>query len=436
LLFITIIPLIVNKITAQTISYAIDESKLISIETIDALEFKPYTKTINDGTNYANYWIKIEGLTANQYSIQLPNSRLVKIKAFQKKTSLKQTNVERFATFLVSGPETIIIKVDATKESYIPVTVDLVNDFNRKEKANVLFIGFYIGFVILMFLLNMVYAFYFNDRTYTFYGLFLLSAALGIIISDGVFTFLQFSNKSIDFIETINNIAIGVFAILFITRFSQINDYYPKFRIIPFSVLFLSVIAAVLFLTTDNFLYYIILECLVFLALLTYWLTGLLFFHKTTFIKITVFAYSLILLFSLDFYLTKLFGFTIMQTTAIQLKFGSILEMSILSIVVIYRMKIVHSKNKEMRNAIEIYTTELKILSKEVKKEKTQTIENSNLSFRENEVMELISKGKTNKQIASALNISENTVKYHVKNIYNKLNIKSRKEVIGAIKRD
>ncbi|QTE23218.1 helix-turn-helix transcriptional regulator [Polaribacter cellanae] len=35
---------------------------------------------------------------------------------------------------------------------------------------------------------------------------------------------------------------------------------------------------------------------------------------------------------------------------------------------------------------------------------------------------------KTNKEIAEALFISVNTVKYHVKNIYDKLNIKSRRE--------
>ncbi|WP_243765975.1 response regulator transcription factor [Polaribacter cellanae] len=55
-------------------------------------------------------------------------------------------------------------------------------------------------------------------------------------------------------------------------------------------------------------------------------------------------------------------------------------------------------------------------------------IKNANLSYREEEVLQLLVDNKTNKEIAEALFISVNTVKYHVKNIYDKLNIKSRRE--------
>ncbi|TXD48365.1 helix-turn-helix transcriptional regulator [Polaribacter sp. IC073] len=47
------------------------------------------------------------------------------------------------------------------------------------------------------------------------------------------------------------------------------------------------------------------------------------------------------------------------------------------------------------------------------------------------EIFNFISEDITNKEIADKLNISVNTVKFHVKNIYEKLNIKSRKEAIS-----
>ena len=48
------------------------------------------------------------------------------------------------------------------------------------------------------------------------------------------------------------------------------------------------------------------------------------------------------------------------------------------------------------------------------------------LTQREQEVLRLVSQGKSNKEIASALNIAENTVKNHLKNILEKLHLDNR----------
>jgi LuxR family maltose regulon positive regulatory protein len=52
------------------------------------------------------------------------------------------------------------------------------------------------------------------------------------------------------------------------------------------------------------------------------------------------------------------------------------------------------------------------------------------LSKREKEVVQLVLQGKSNKQIALALNISVRTVEFHLKNIYAKLQVSSRIELI------
>ena len=49
-----------------------------------------------------------------------------------------------------------------------------------------------------------------------------------------------------------------------------------------------------------------------------------------------------------------------------------------------------------------------------------------NLSDREIEILSLIGEGLTNKEMAARLNVSENTVKFHVKNILQELNMNSR----------
>ena len=55
-------------------------------------------------------------------------------------------------------------------------------------------------------------------------------------------------------------------------------------------------------------------------------------------------------------------------------------------------------------------------------------MENNSLSDREREILQLVSQGKSNKQIALDLFISVNTVKVHVSNIYEKIGVASRTE--------
>ncbi|NAS13978.1 hypothetical protein GTQ38_18340 [Flavobacteriaceae bacterium R33] len=52
------------------------------------------------------------------------------------------------------------------------------------------------------------------------------------------------------------------------------------------------------------------------------------------------------------------------------------------------------------------------------------------LSRQESNVRSLILEGKTNKEIANELFISVNTVKTHITNIYQKLDVRSRKELL------
>ncbi len=53
----------------------------------------------------------------------------------------------------------------------------------------------------------------------------------------------------------------------------------------------------------------------------------------------------------------------------------------------------------------------------------------SELTGRETEVLTLVAGGDSNKEIASTLNISENTVKYHLRNIMEKLHLRNRAQV-------
>jgi DNA-binding CsgD family transcriptional regulator len=55
------------------------------------------------------------------------------------------------------------------------------------------------------------------------------------------------------------------------------------------------------------------------------------------------------------------------------------------------------------------------------------------LTRREREVLGLLSKGRTNAEIARALSISRETARTHVKRVYLKLGVSSRGELLGVV---
>ena len=57
-------------------------------------------------------------------------------------------------------------------------------------------------------------------------------------------------------------------------------------------------------------------------------------------------------------------------------------------------------------------------------------INQKGLSNREAEVAELVTKGLSNKEVANQLFVTEKTVKFHLTNIYKKMSLKSRAQLI------
>jgi len=58
------------------------------------------------------------------------------------------------------------------------------------------------------------------------------------------------------------------------------------------------------------------------------------------------------------------------------------------------------------------------------------------LTQREREVLQLVSEGATNKEIAASLYLSEHTVNFHIKSIYSKLQVHSRSAAVAKALRE
>lgn len=108
---------------------------------------------------------------------------------------------------------------------------------------------------------------------------------------------------------------------------------------------------------------------------------------------------------------------------------SSVLALVILFIILII-LPILHNQlSRLLKN--HSYLTSVQEREKGVVLEKIRI--SHELTERENEIVNLLMNGRTYKMVAEELYLSENTVKTHIKNIYSKLNIKSKSELIKMI---
>jgi two-component system NarL family response regulator len=81
------------------------------------------------------------------------------------------------------------------------------------------------------------------------------------------------------------------------------------------------------------------------------------------------------------------------------------------------------TSESEMIAAINIVHSGKRYISRHIAARLTDRMMRSDLTARELQILELLAQGSTNKQIAGTLSISENTVRHHVNNIMEKLQV-------------
>lgn len=90
----------------------------------------------------------------------------------------------------------------------------------------------------------------------------------------------------------------------------------------------------------------------------------------------------------------------------------------------------------QLREAVRRVANGESFLPPEIELKLTESEGYSHLSKRENQVLECLALGRTNKEIAQALAIGEGTVKHYVKSILCKLNATGRADAVGiAVRR-
>ena len=423
-----------------TIFFLKDIKDKESINTISTKEMR-ILESPNIGFENGTYWFKVDLKNKNLNKplvFDVAESNIYDIDLYQngEKINYKKINNTHFSLLVnkYSSSDAFFFKVVFKNEVYFPLKISLYDDTALEMKFSFFKNGMYYGVALVVLILNTFFYFSLKDKIFLYYCLFLISITLGILSYDGLLQL--FISKSLSTNSSvITHFLITFFGFLFGYKFLNIPYYLPKSKYIGFILLALASLFYILFFITKQYLFTAIADTISFFVLLYNWATGILIFKKHEFAKFLVIGYSLILFSTALFILPTAWGLDIYTTSLSTIKFGSFFEMLILTYAITYRVKILQVENKKMKNEIKKYLNRIRNeeVSNYTEKKIREVIKNNNLSEREGDVLLLIFKEYTNPRIGEELHISLNTVKYHIRNIYEKLNINSKKDVINLI---
>ena len=407
-----------------------DVDNTLNLKQIKAKEFTLIEKQINEGYTNATYWFKIPAYKTNtKYIFRFAYDRYNEAEAYQYFYKIHKLPNQRYLTYRFSRDHDVYIKIKPKLHSTFPIEFNTEEISFVNQKHQLILNSFYYGVAFLIILYNFFYYVLFKDDAFLYYSLFLGFMCLGIYTMDGMLNFYNLSEDLKNLIMVLNYILMVFFSSKFVNSYLFLDRYYPKLKKYSYLVGSVIIIMGLLYLSLKNYYFLLTLSILVFSLIFTYWIASILLFNKNFYTKILVLADSLLLFSAIDFFIFKFIGITVINIDSISIKIGAFFEMIILSFGVLYRMNILIKENHFMKKEIINYSKEIEVLSNNIEEVSTPQIID-NLSVREKEIFDLIVLGNSNKIIADDLSISINTVKFHVKNVYEKLGIKSRKEAL------
>ncbi|GAB3512451.1 7TM-DISM domain-containing protein [Emticicia fontis] len=320
-----------------------------------------------------------------------------------------------------------------------PLIIWNPKDFEKSDRQTNFFWGIIIGILILIVTGNFLIAYLLNMRIFFFYGMYVLSLILVFLHLDGfLYEYLPANLLRNSVVDLTQYFSYSVFfwSILFIISFTKLSLAERPFfertlRIlsIVFWILLLPSFFSPLWIggASDTYLQF------------SGWIGRIFFITSLVFLYISVLAsvrknsMSRIYLISvipptlsyiLPQYFNHVFDIWVVQPYAYL--FGFLFEIGILSIAMIIRVKEYLFVNfKRDISVEEVQSPNGSIIDKP-----KALIEEKVLSKREIEILTAFAKGFTYQDISDAMFISPHTVRTHLKNIYQKLEISSKAEAV------
>lgn len=313
---------------------------------------------------------------------------------------------------------TYYFKVDFTKSTYFPLEIFEKNNFSKHQTQNQLELGFFYGISFIILLINIFFYLNTKDKFYLFYSILLLSIILILAEIDGFFSDFFF----VRYIDVLLQLMLVVFLSLFTNEAIGVKKYYPKTVSFIFIFILVNTLFYSVFIVTYDVIWYTIGKILNTTILLTYLFIGFLLFNKEVYARFSVIGYLTLFISNILYILPYDFGLNYFGFTNRHLKMSSLFEMVVFLYAISYRHRVLKDTlSNRIKKDLSVEKSNEDLFQEFIKKH--------NLTLRETEIVNNILLGKTNKEISETLFIQEVTVKYHISNIFRKLEIKKRTEL-------
>lgn len=314
-----------------------------------------------------------------------------------------------------------------------------------QDAAHLMTMGLYYGIVALAVVFNLIFYLIFKDRKFSLYCLLTLSHMVSFTYEDGLLYVLWSEQNPWVYYSILWSTGItALCAPLFTVYFLGLEHTLRRWKLPLVGISLALLVLPIIYILTWASIWYHLQQMICFALALLAFGCALKQFKRDVYARFLVFSFSLVILAGFMYVLHSYFDpvryawfdLNIFRAT-------SALETVAISFAIVFRIRSLQEENRRYRRELEQYLKGLNTTKGEASRLKsTETdplpstksvvalIENHQLTEREVEVLECIWQGMSNREIADKLCISLSTTKYHVGNLYTKLDVKNRMQAM------
>lgn len=430
-----------KKIT-NDLEYFHDANAEESIISISTKDFLPFNKTF-PALQKQVFWFKLtidnSDISKQKLYFIVNSVSIENLEVYQKSKEgflkifqfYKNGEKELLIPFFLDRKENFYFKVKFTKSVYFPINV--VNEKGKElyENKNLLSNSIYYTFSVLVLLINLFFYFQTREKFFLYYTLLASSIILILFELDGFLYVFFEGQKWILHIDVVLHSFLLISLMLFTNHALQLTRFATKFVLLSKWIVLLSVCCFVVYLFSNSILFYSIGEFFNAIGLFMFWFIGIWLFKRLVFARFICIGYSVIYISNILYVLPSEFGMIDFGFTPNYFKLGSGFEMIVFLYAISYRYKKEVEEKLDFKKKIAFQEQKfIEIVNSKNNKQK-DFLKKYNFTNREKEIVLLLVKGVSNKEIAEKLFITESTVKFHIGNIFEKTEVKKRTELIN-----